>query len=129
MKPPPDSIDVEVGARIRAARKSLSLSQTKLAVAVGVTFQQIQKYERGYNRVSASMLVHIARELGATVGALVGEEGQHASPRTEAFRGLGVAGALELLTAFAEIPDAEVRRAIVQLTKKLAEGALQAADA
>jgi transcriptional regulator with XRE-family HTH domain len=65
----PDPIDVEVGARIRVRRKYLSLSQSALAEALGLTFQQVQKYERGANRVSASMLVKIATRLDTTVGA------------------------------------------------------------
>ena len=56
----PDPIDVAVGARIRNRRLWLGLSQTQLADALGVTFQQVQKYERGANRVSASMLVKSA---------------------------------------------------------------------
>src|SRR5580700_3727149 len=55
----PDPIDVEVGARIRARRVFLGMSQTKLAIALGLTFQQVQKYERGDNRVSASTLVRV----------------------------------------------------------------------
>jgi transcriptional regulator with XRE-family HTH domain len=119
----PDPIDVEVGARIREHRRLLSISQTKLAVAVGVTFQQVQKYERGANRVSTSMLVHIAHELGTTVGALVGEhEATEARPRAEVFRVLGMSGASDLLKAYAAIPDAAVRQAVLKLAKVLAAG-------
>src|SRR5579875_3340915 len=63
----PDPIDVEVGARIRVRRKFLSLSQQTLAEALGLTFQQVQKYERGANRVSASKLYEIARALQTPV--------------------------------------------------------------
>ena len=52
----PDPIDVAVGARVRIRRRWLGFSQTQLATALGITFQQVQKYERGANRVSASML-------------------------------------------------------------------------
>jgi transcriptional regulator with XRE-family HTH domain len=62
-----DPIDVQVGLRIRARRKDLKMSQEKLAEACDVTFQQIQKYERGANRVSASALYHIARKLQVPV--------------------------------------------------------------
>src|SRR5580692_10124503 len=72
----PDPIDVAVGARVRIRRRWLGLSQTQLANALGITFQQVQKYERGANRVSASMLVKIAAKLETTVAALVGEDGQ-----------------------------------------------------
>jgi len=73
----PDPIDVEVGRRIRLRRKALGISQSELAGALGVSFQQCQKYEKGANRVSASMLVRIAAKLETTVAALVGEDGHH----------------------------------------------------
>jgi transcriptional regulator with XRE-family HTH domain len=121
----PDPIDVEVGARIRARRKFFGISQTKLANALNLTFQQIQKYERGANRVSASTLVRIARELDITVAALVGEQEEAIPHRTEVFRSLGVTGALELLTAYAKIPDPDVRKSVVQLAKSVAKSAAQ----
>ena len=65
----PDPVDVHVGARLRALRNSQRLSQEKLANTVGVTFQQIQKYESGVNRISASMLYGIARRLAVPVAA------------------------------------------------------------
>jgi len=68
-----DPIDVAVGARIRLLRKVRGLSQQALAEAAGVTFQQIQKYERGANRVSASMLTRIARTLDVPVAEMFGE--------------------------------------------------------
>lgn len=60
----PDPIDIHVGLRVRAKRKEVGMSQTALADAIGLTFQQIQKYERGFNRISASRMVAIARALG-----------------------------------------------------------------
>ena len=60
----PDAIDVEVGITIRRLRKERGLSQTELGTALGITFQQIQKYERGTNRISASMMVKAPRALG-----------------------------------------------------------------
>jgi transcriptional regulator with XRE-family HTH domain len=63
----PDSIDVHVGARIRDRRRELRLSQSDLAKALGLTFQQVQKYERGRNRVSASKLWYIAKALDVAV--------------------------------------------------------------
>ena len=59
----PDPIDVAVGLRLRTLRKSRGMSQEQLGRALGITFQQIQKYERGTNRISASMLVKSARAL------------------------------------------------------------------
>jgi len=96
----PDPIDVAVGARVRIRRRWLGLSQTQLANALGITFQQVQKYERGANRVSASMLVKIAAKLETTVAALVGEDGsapveaiiyaQLATPGGTRFRVIGL---------------------------------------
>src|SRR3954453_6546778 len=68
-----DPIDIAVGARIRLLRKVRGLSQQALAEAAGVTFQQIQKYERCANRVSASMLSRIATTLQAPVSEMFGE--------------------------------------------------------
>src|SRR5579875_2639881 len=62
-RPKPDAVDVHVGARLRQRRIELGLSQERLAEAVGLTFQQIQKYERGINRVGASRLWDLARVL------------------------------------------------------------------
>lgn len=63
----PDPIDVFVGSRVRARRVGLRLSQTKLGDALGITFQQIQKYENGANRIGASNLFKIAKTLGVEV--------------------------------------------------------------
>ncbi len=113
----PDPIDVDVGARIRARRVFLGMSQTKLANALSLTFQQVQKYERGDNRVSASTLVRVGRALDISVAALVGEDG--GSPEGPMFRHLSIPGAFDLLDSFARIPDPEVRRAMVRLAKTL----------
>jgi DNA-binding XRE family transcriptional regulator len=141
----PDPIDVAVGGRIRARRTALSISQTALAKALGLTFQQVQKYEKGANRVSASTLVRVARELAVTVAFLVGEEsdgpisaassaaGPSPAPRSGdlgdaasvagVFGGLGVAEALELVEVFGRITDPGVRRALVQFLKTMAKSA------
>ena len=66
-------VDVHVGARMRQRRTLLGMSQEKLGTAVGLTFQQIQKYERGFNRVSFSRLVDIAHALDCRVVDLIGD--------------------------------------------------------
>lgn len=99
--PSPDPIDLAVGTRIRIRRRYLKVSQDELAAALGLTFQQIQKYERGENRVSASMLVRIAARLETTVATLVGED----APSEEGagmLAALTVPGALDLLQAYAQ---------------------------
>jgi transcriptional regulator with XRE-family HTH domain len=114
----PDPIDVAVGARVRIRRRWLGFSQTQLANALGITFQQVQKYERGSNRVSASMLVKIAAKLETTVAALVGEDGQ-APVEAIIYAQLATPGATDLLAAFAQIPDGEARRALLTIATGL----------
>lgn len=64
----PSAIDIHVGAQVRARRTALGLSQDKLGAAVGLTFQQIQKYERGANRIGASRLYEFSTVLGVPIG-------------------------------------------------------------
>ena len=71
----PDPLDVAVGLRLRTLRKANGMSQEQLGRSLGITFQQIKKYERGTNRVSASMLVKAARALNVAPKALLPEEG------------------------------------------------------
>src|SRR5215469_8862995 len=83
----PNPVDLHVGARIRMRRRMQSVSQEKLAEALGLTFQQVQKYERGANRVSASKLYEIAATLKAPVAYFF--EGL-ADPADEIGEGLGL---------------------------------------
>ena len=122
----PDPIDVAVGARIRIRRRWLGFSQTQLANALGITFQQVQKYERGANRVSASMLVKIASKLETTVAALVGEDGQ-APVEAIIYAQLATPGATDLLAAYAQISDGEARRALLTITEGLVPARKRAA--
>jgi transcriptional regulator with XRE-family HTH domain len=115
----PDPIDVEVGARVRLQRKALGLSQTALAEALGLTFQQVQKYERGANRISASMLVRTAERLQTTVAALVGEL-DLARPPSGAVESLSRPGALKLLQAYEALPNNAARQAFVAFATAMA---------
>src|SRR5580692_5640683 len=85
-KKSPDPVDVEVGRRIRIQRMTRGMSQTELGEKIGVTFQQVQKYEKGVNRVGASRLTRIAKVLGVSVGALFGGSGAAEGAATEATR-------------------------------------------
>jgi transcriptional regulator with XRE-family HTH domain len=76
----PDPVDAAVGARIRIIRKDKGLSQGALGHAVGLSFQQVQKYESGLNRVSASILVEIAKVLEVSPSELLGDHQQAANP-------------------------------------------------
>ncbi|BDL38578.1 helix-turn-helix domain-containing protein [Methylorubrum sp. GM97] len=110
--------DVIVGLRIQTMRKSRGLSQTALGVAIGVTFQQIQKYENGTNRVGAGRLSVIARVLGVPVSVFF-EEGDNAAAqeKTEAFGFLRVPGAIDLLNAFITIENDQLRREVLALVR------------
>jgi len=116
---PTAEFEQEIGARIRARRRQLGLSQSELAAKLGVSFQQVQKYERGANRVAASTLVAAAAALGVSVGWLVAEE----TPQTgekELLSALSRPGALEILQAFNAIPNARSRSALLAVAEELA---------
>jgi transcriptional regulator with XRE-family HTH domain len=104
-------------------RKSLNLSQGALAARIGVTFQQVQKYERGANRVSGSMLVAVAQALDTSVGWLVGEESEGGGEAEALLRSLSVPGAQELLEAFAGIGSIPARHALISLAREMSRSA------
>jgi transcriptional regulator with XRE-family HTH domain len=113
------STDEEVAKRLRIARKRAGVSQVALGEAVGVSFQQIQKYERAADRISAGRLQQIARTLSVSVSFLLGDEATGAEPNElEAFA--NVEGAVELLSAFAAIADRKARRALITLAQAAA---------
>ena len=114
-----DPVDVAVGARIRLLRKLRGLSQQALAESAGVTFQQIQKYERGANRVSASMLSRIAAALDAPVAEMFGEAGGASGAVDEVAELLSEPGALELLRAYTALPRGPARSALVDFVRAL----------
>ncbi|MDO9430417.1 MAG: helix-turn-helix transcriptional regulator [Pseudomonadota bacterium] len=116
----PDPVDIAIGARMRLRRKSLGISQGVLSDRVGVSFQQIQKYERGANRVSGSMLVSIAAALDTTVGWLVGEEGGMSDAADDILQALALTGATDLLEAYAAIHRPSARAALLALAQEMA---------
>jgi transcriptional regulator with XRE-family HTH domain len=95
------------------------MSQQALADEAGVTFQQIQKYERGANRVSASMLSRIAASLHTPVAELFGEGGEGISAIDEVAALLAQPGAIELLRAFSDLPRGPPRAALVEFVRTL----------
>jgi transcriptional regulator with XRE-family HTH domain len=123
-------VDRHVGLRIRLRRKALGISQDRLAEALGLTFQQVQKYERGANRVSASKLWETARALKTTVSWFyegLPEDGDAvAAPASESF--LASNDGLDLARAFPDIADARTRRKIVELVRALAEAEADRAE-
>ena len=114
-----DRLDVEIGARVRHVRKTRGLSQTELGASLGVTFQQIQKYERGANRISSSALILLARVLEVSPGTLLGVEDQNAPELDWAL--LLEDGAHELMQVMSQIRSPKDRRAVVELVRALAE--------
>ncbi len=120
----PDPIDVAVGLRLRTLRKSHGMSQEQLGRALGITFQQIQKYERGTNRISASMLVKSARALQVAPNTLLPDEGDP-TPRSPAILTLlaQLRGVEELVETYARIKSPRLRRAVLQLSRSLAANA------
>lgn len=121
-------IDIAVGARIRGRRKTLGMSQSTLADGIGVTFQQVQKYEKGSNRVGSSRLQHIAKVLSTTPSALFGEvpPGTAGSmPELNVIEHLlGTSDVLALNKAFVNITDAGIRKSIIALVKSLTNNPL-----
>jgi transcriptional regulator with XRE-family HTH domain len=127
----PNPIDVHVGARIRLRRRSLGISQERLAEDLGLTFQQVQKYERGANRVSASKLYEIARSLQISVtfffddladpseGRAAGFAEDTANPFANSF--LMTPEGLELAELFPKIRRPRVRRRILELVRSMAD--------
>uniref|UniRef100_B0T9H0 Transcriptional regulator, XRE family n=1 Tax=Caulobacter sp. (strain K31) TaxID=366602 RepID=B0T9H0_CAUSK len=129
----PNPVDLHVGARVRVRRKVLGMSQEALANALGISFQQIQKYERGTNRVSASKLYDIARTLGAPVsyffeGLADPCDPDASSDPTEASvqQFLATSEGLELAAIFPKIQRAAVRRHVLQLVRSMAEDPAEA---
>ncbi len=110
--------DIEVGQRIRARRMAKGMSQTELGNLLGVTFQQVQKYEKGVNRVGAGRLVRVGEALDVPVsfGATDGGAGD----TREILGFLDTSYSLRLLRAFSRIPHGEVQRAVVDLVERIA---------
>lgn len=103
----PNDLDVAIGAAIRLRRRHLKISQEMLAERCGVTFQQVQKYENGANRVSFSRLVQIAHALGLRLSDLVGDIDQASGLSrndTKVLEAMNVPGALDLVMDFAKLP-------------------------
>jgi transcriptional regulator with XRE-family HTH domain len=117
----PDPLDVMVGAKIRIFRTHCGMSQSDLAEKIGVAFQQVQKYEKGTNRVGASRLSRIAAVLGVSIGELFEASGEKPADSKSPFRLLAGRDALRVLTAFSRMTDPRVRRAIAQLVETVAD--------
>ena len=128
----PNPIDVHVGSRVRLQRMLRGISQERLGESLGLTFQQIQKYEKGVNRIGASRLYELANALGVNVayfyedapaadGSTPTQPGFAESPKeSHLFEFLNTREGLELNRSFAKVADPRTRRAIVDLVRALA---------
>jgi transcriptional regulator with XRE-family HTH domain len=125
----PNPVDKYVGSRVRMRRIMLGMSQEKLGEALGLTFQQIQKYEKGTNRVGASRIAQISEILQVPVSFLF-EGGPTGKPGAEDYGEgtsptyvsdfLATSEGLSLTRAFTRIPDPKLRRTIVEMVEQIA---------
>ncbi|HEY8123814.1 MAG TPA: helix-turn-helix transcriptional regulator [Methylocystis sp.] len=132
MKKVPDPIDRHVGSRVRMQRILMKMSQEKLGDALGITFQQVQKYEKGANRIGASRLQQISKSLnvppsfffeGAPTSGASAPSGGFAEESSSQYvvDFLSTAEGLHLNRAFARIRDPKVRKRVLDLVTTLAE--------
>jgi transcriptional regulator with XRE-family HTH domain len=122
----PKPTDVLVGQRVRMARLMANMSQTELGEHIGITFQQVQKYEKGGNRISSSRLAQISEVLGKPVSWFFNEG--RGSPRAKTSgaadvmqKMLTIRGGVALAEAFTRIRSAALRRHIIDLAKSIAD--------
>lgn len=127
-KKKPNPVDIHVGSRVRLRRTMLGMSQEKLGESLGITFQQIQKYEKGSNRIGASRLQRISEVLTVPVSFffedLVGsaQGGLQEPPGSDyVVDFLSTSEGLQLNRAFVKIGDAKVRRRIIDLVRSLGD--------
>ncbi len=131
----PNPIDVHVGSRVRLRRTLRGMSQEKLGEAIGLTFQQVQKYERGANRIGASRLYDLSRVLDVPVSFFFDDMPEDIAEQSPRQQGEGLAEeredfeadpmnkreTLELVRAYYRISDPQVRKRVFELAKSLAK--------
>ncbi len=121
----PNAIDAYVGERVRWRRKLLGMSQVSLSESLGITFQQLQKYEKGVNRIGASRLQRIAEVLGVPIGFFFDEDRTQAAglrlsaDTDEVASFIASKEGLALTRAFLAIEDANIRRKLLALARSL----------
>ncbi len=127
----PNPVDVHVGRRLRLRRTLLGMSQEKLGEAIGLTFQQVQKYERGTNRIGASRLFDLSRVLDVPVGFFFEEMSEDVAAQSPGrARGkvrpiefapspMAKRETLELVRAYYKIHDVDIRRRLFEMVKAL----------
>lgn len=113
--------DVEVGRRMRIRRLERQMSQTELATRLGVTFQQVQKYEKGLNRVGAGRLMRVAEALEVPVSFFFLSDTDSEQDKPAVMTFLDTAYSVRLVQAFSRINERSVQRAIVDLVERLSD--------
>src|SRR6267142_5990335 len=118
----PDPVDVYVGGRVRTRRLLLGMNQEELAKRLGLTFQQVQKYESGANRVSASRLWEIAEVLGVTPeyffsGLPFGEEGEQTPEDQRLREKMQRPETIDLVRVYYRISDPLIRRQVLEMAR------------
>ena len=129
----PNPVDVHVGGRVRQRRLLLGKTQSDLAEVLGLTFQQVQKYERGANRIGASRLFHLSQILDVSIEYFFGDmpadvaakspaqwRGSVKNPASYEIDPMAKRETLDLVRAYYRIPDSKVRKCLCQLTKAFA---------
>jgi transcriptional regulator with XRE-family HTH domain len=124
MKKSPNDIDIHVGSRIRLRRVMLGLSQEKLGDGLGITFQQVQKYEKGTNRVGASRLQHISELLDVHIsyffeGSPGSADDKPLAEPSQLSQFMNSKEGISLARAFCTIEDGRVRRRVLELVQSL----------
>jgi transcriptional regulator with XRE-family HTH domain len=119
-KKQPDSLDIKVGSKVRALRLERQMSQEKLGDALGLTFQQVQKYEKGTNRISAGRLQRIAAILEVPVSVFFADANPPAGAAESLFDLVDTGSALRLLRAYSRIPNPALKLALTTLAEEIA---------
>ena len=124
----PNYIDVHVGARMRMRRQLINMSQERLGELLGITFQQVQKYEKGSNRISASRLFYAAKTLGVPVQfffdglpGIEGNDGLSEAPRDEFAAVMMSPEGIQLSKAFRDADTSTLRKLIADLARMVAD--------
>jgi len=116
-----DPLDIEVGRRVRALRLEKGMSQEKLGNQLALTFQQIQKYENGTNRIGAAKLQRIAQILGVSVSALYPDPVPAGRTSQEVAELIDTGSTLRLLRAYSRMRSPSLQRALTTLVEEIAE--------
>ena len=121
-----DSRDAEVGRRVRSRRLECRLSQTELADRIGVTFQQVQKYEKGVNRIGAGRLQRISEALEVPISFFFGGGATGGSSRDQGasesvFGFMQTSGSVRIVKAFHKIKSRKARQLLVEMAEELAD--------